>query len=397
MKSRNKKYLILAISLVVVIVVGVSIWLLHTRRVRNLENNYSIVTQLVENYSYAINNYNKNELLSITETNQSYFVDEMNYTELKEVREKLLVAILSKVTIELNSYENIEEYEKSELVAKLSYPNFEGIYNFVSENIDTIKDGYRSKAVIITEERNSYIDYLLGYLSDVISNTDEYTVEDFVVKFCRSEGNIQIAKETDIVLNRVLMDNDYFNKTLEVLSTVYPDEVLFDSDLLGAYDKESKNYPKSLGEGNKDNMAYAGKIVNTVYIENNEAYDVAIKVNKVYKGDSAVQFAIERHNDNRGILNSASMQLVVIDYSIYNLSKKELNISSNFGLSDSLGNFASSTGEIFGLVEQGNIKPNEVCRLETYFFTEDVSKKFLVWGRNFNRQYELVWFNGLQM
>ena len=79
-------------------------------------------------------------------------------------------------------------------------------------------------------------------------------------------------------------------------------------------------------------------------------------------------------------------------FNVTNLSDKELTIPENMGLCDENGNMQARTGNIYGLQSSVTLKPDESGVIETWQSSTSLWKKYVVWGNDFDRRQDLVFF-----
>ena len=77
------------------------------------------------------------------------------------------------------------------------------------------------------------------------------------------------------------------------------------------------------------------------------------------------------------------------------MSDTTITISDNSSLSDRNTNLSSKTGTIFGLIDEVKLKPDEVGYIETWGRSTELYKKYFIWGADFDKRIEPVWFRVL--
>lgn len=98
---------------------------------------------------------------------------------------------------------------------------------------------------------------------------------------------------------------------------------------------------------------------------------------------------------NRGIDLDSEVQYCYITFEVTNMSDVPLKITDNFSLCDVNANLHSRTGEIFGLVSELELNPDETGTIETWGMSTSLNKQYVIWGKDFDRRAEPVWFRVL--
>lgn len=106
----------------------------------------------------------------------------------------------------------------------------------------------------------------------------------------------------------------------------------------------------------------------------------------------AIDWFENKDDRNRGISLESDVQYCYMVFEVTNLSKKKLTIKENMGLCDINGNIQARTGIIYGLQQSVTLEPDETGIIETWQSSTELNKKYVVWGADFNRRVEPVWF-----
>lgn len=189
----------------------------------------------------------------------------------------------------------------------------------------------------------------------------------------------------------------------------YDKKKLIDMNWCGAYylqvehtDEEGNTSPISamLGDGSFKNPASIDTDVITNVLTTDEKGKekvVPIRIRMVEYGvsEEAIDWFESKDERNRGIDVNSEVQYIYYCFKITNLGEEEITVRDNISLSDSHANMSPRTGEMYGLKDMLVLKPDESDVLETWGMSTELNKKYVVWGKNFNRKFEPVWFRVL--
>lgn len=189
----------------------------------------------------------------------------------------------------------------------------------------------------------------------------------------------------------------------------YDRKVLMDTNWCGAYylqneytDEEGKavTVKAMIGNGSFDNPAGIDTdVLTSVFVTNEKDKEVEVPIKIRLKeygvSEDAIKWLESKDERNRGIDVRSEVQYIYYCFEITNMGTKELVVLDNISLSDSNANMSSRTGEMFGLTDKLVLKPDESGVLETWGMSTELNKKYVVWGKNFNRRKEPVWFRVL--
>lgn len=98
---------------------------------------------------------------------------------------------------------------------------------------------------------------------------------------------------------------------------------------------------------------------------------------------------------NRGIDLNSEVQYCYYIFEVTNMSDTELTIKDNSSLCDINANLHSRTGEIFGLTDTVTLKPDETGIIESWGMSTSLNQQYVIWGADFERREEPVWFRVL--
>ena len=123
-----------------------------------------------------------------------------------------------------------------------------------------------------------------------------------------------------------------------------------------------------------------------------ESYPIRIELIEYGYSKDAIDYFESKDIRNRGIAIESDVQYCYMVFNVTNLSDKELTISENMGLCDINGNRQARTGIIYGLQDKVTLQPDETGIIETWQSSTSLWKKYVIWGDDFDRRENLVFF-----
>ena len=148
----------------------------------------------------------------------------------------------------------------------------------------------------------------------------------------------------------------------------------------GSYEK-----PKALGS------AFVTKAKGT----DGKYHDVKVTLKSIYTGQDAIKKSLEVDERNQGFTTSSDLTLGVLFFTVENVTDDEIEIDSEFSLSDKTLNLVPRNGSMFGFKERIKLKGREIGQMSDWFFAKEVDTSNLIWGKTFNRANPAVWQNVL--
>lgn len=392
-KGKRKKNLIILEVIVSVVSIGLIIGVILFSRVlirKREENKSQYYADTVNGYIESIKEYKVEELNRLG----SLFSLETEYFEGDSPSELLLKAILSTISVNFKYIENGNVDKDSGVI--ISYIDYESLSKYIINNKEDIIK--KAKSVKEGTARDKYIlkDFAVSYLADIILSHKNRKTFEIDLKLYKDKEVDKIESVADERLNRLLFSDDSLYLIYDLLGEYLGYTELVPKTLLGVYYKKSVNTPFSYGNGSQESPAQINLDIESIYLEGEETNEIFIAIDTVYTGKEAVKMLNSLHEDNRGITTATTLDILVIEYTIVNLTGKELKVSNKLGLSDSLGNINSTKSNVFGLHEEGVLKPFGEIQLQWCVFNENLSSKYLIWGTDFKRQYPYIWFDCLQ-
>lgn len=168
-------------------------------------------------------------------------------------------------------------------------------------------------------------------------------------------------------------------------------------------DTVRKEISAEIGDGTfEDPAGLNTDIVTTVFVtelENGETvtnqYPISIRMVEYGVSEDAIHWFEDQDDRNRGIDVSSEVQYAYYVFEVTNLSDRELTINDNSSLCDSNANVTSRTGTMYGLQSSVTLQPDETGVIETWGRSTELNKRYLIWGADFARRVEPVWFRVL--
>lgn len=170
-------------------------------------------------------------------------------------------------------------------------------------------------------------------------------------------------------------------------------------DRIGAYylQKEVKNAPLPipLGDGTSEHPADFDTSIITKSKASTGYNDIRIKLKSFWRGKDAIDYLIGFSEKNRGFDASSPIQMLAIEYEVTNLMETPITVSDDMTLCDVNANQSSRTGTVYGLTEKVELQPHETKVLQFWGSSTELDRKYLVWGKSFDRKNSNVWFLAL--
>ena len=184
----------------------------------------------------------------------------------------------------------------------------------------------------------------------------------------------------------------------------YKSESVIPYTWIGAYYlqnvyKDGVNVQPQSGDGTFERPAAKGtSIITKAYYgkgKDRKAYDIKVTLTGMWEGDDAIEYLEGFSEKNRGFRTDSSLKLVCFEYEVKNLSNKTIVVSDNMVLADMNANQSPRTGTVFGLTSKVELKKGQAKTIQTWATSTELDRKYLIWGKNFNRKFPVVWFDVL--
>lgn len=296
-----------------------------------------------------------------------------------------------------------------------------------------VKDGSK---YVMTEEEDIYIDRLLFSSKDLYDCMDRFAAvassigvknpewEEWSKKSdeerAKVEEPVRELKEispTDEWLEwDKLTTAEKAETELEDIPPKYDWKKMLDKSWCGTYylqneyttkDKDGNTIRKKvsaeIGNGTIENPAGLNTDVVTSVIVTEEEdgkevekkYPIRIRMMDFGVSEDAIKWFEDQDVRNRGLDVTSEVQYVYYTFEVTNMSDKELVISDNSSLSDKNANVASRTGVMYGITESVTLQPDETAVIESWSRSTELNKRYVIWGADFARRAEPVWFRVL--
>lgn len=156
------------------------------------------------------------------------------------------------------------------------------------------------------------------------------------------------------------------------------------------------------GKGTIDSPANVGTpVVVSHFVKGEDGKTQEIKLRVTLEsyslGSDAIVDLINKDNRNRGIDSKSSTKYIYATWKVENLSNLKFTLEENSSLADKEGNISAKTGVMYGLGEVVEIGPYETTEFQTWSSSTELAEKYLIWGRDYDRRTEPVWFKVLKL
>lgn len=165
-----------------------------------------------------------------------------------------------------------------------------------------------------------------------------------------------------------------------------------------------KGISANIGDGTSSNPAGLDtSILTSVFVtetgeDGNEVvneYPIKVTLRDYKVSQDAITWFESKDERNRGIDVNSEVQYCCYSIEVVNLSDRELVINDNSSLCDSNGNLYSRSGDLFGLTSSVTLQPDESGIIESWSKSTELNRKYLIWGADFSKKVEPVWFRVL--
>lgn len=186
------------------------------------------------------------------------------------------------------------------------------------------------------------------------------------------------------------------NKREEPNTVEFVPEQTVPYDRIGAYymqkEVEGCPLPIPLGDGTSEHPADFDTSIITKAKSNTGYNDIRIKLKSFWRGKDAIDYLIGFSEKNRGFDESSPIQLMAIEYEVTNLMDTPITVTDDMTLCDVNANKSSRTGTVYGLTEKVELQPHETKTLQSWGSSTELDRKYLMWGKSFDRENKNVWF-----
>lgn len=152
-----------------------------------------------------------------------------------------------------------------------------------------------------------------------------------------------------------------------------------------------------VGDGSKDRPAGIGTtIITKILCEDNKYHDVRVALVGYWTSQDAIDYAEMFSTKNRGFTTVSVVQLITFEVQIENLENKPITFkNTEMSLADANSNISSRTGTLYGFSEHVTLEAGEKKIINDWASSTELEQKYVVWGKDFGRQYPMVYFDCL--
>jgi len=126
-----------------------------------------------------------------------------------------------------------------------------------------------------------------------------------------------------------------------------------------------------------------------------EKLPIRVTLREFGVSEDAIAWFEGKDERNRGIDVSSNVQYCYYVIEVENLSKETITVKDNTALCDKNVNLSSRTGTMYGLVDTVTLAPGEIGYIESWNSSTELDRKYVIWGQDFSRKVEPVWFRVL--
>lgn len=165
-----------------------------------------------------------------------------------------------------------------------------------------------------------------------------------------------------------------------------------------------KEISAEVGDGSFDDPAGLNTdVVTTIFVNETDEdgnavvneYPINVRMVEYGVSEDAITWFEDQDDRNRGIDVSSEVQYAYYVFEVTNMSDRELTIPDNSSLCDSNANVTSRTGIMYGLQDTVTLQTDETGIIETWGRSTELNKRYVIWGADFARREEPVWFRVL--
>lgn len=165
-----------------------------------------------------------------------------------------------------------------------------------------------------------------------------------------------------------------------------------------------KGVSANIGDGTFGNPASLDTgIITSIFVNEQDEegkevvneYPIKVILRDYKVSEDAIHWFESKDERNRGIDVKSEVQYCAYSIEVVNLSSKELVITDNTSLCDQNANLFPRSGEMFGLNSTLTLQPDQSGIIESWGKSTELNRKYLIWGSDFARRKEPVWFRVL--
>lgn len=165
--------------------------------------------------------------------------------------------------------------------------------------------------------------------------------------------------------------------------------------------KKPEEYTYPVGTGTKESPAGLNTPITTVaLVKDDKGKDIKVPIRvtliKVTYGTDAIKDIMKANIRNRGLDPKSDNKYIYTEWKVENLSSQKVSFESNSALSDSEANISPRTGIMYGLKDYAELGPYEYVVLQDWYASTELKEKYLIWGKNFNKTVQPIWYQVLK-
>lgn len=152
-----------------------------------------------------------------------------------------------------------------------------------------------------------------------------------------------------------------------------------------------------VGDGSREYPAGIGTtLITKALCSDGKFHDVKVALVGYWTDQHAIDYAEKFSTKNRGFTTSSVVQLICYEIQIENLEKEAITFeASEMTLADRNTNISSRTGTMYGFTETVTLQPGEKIIINDWATSTELEQKYVCWGKNFGRQYSILFFDAL--
>ena len=265
--------------------------------------------------------------------------------------------------------------------------------NFVTKEVETINPEYTTwleKFLPEFEKDGGTYDKQTNKFSDVEPTETSTWYKNEEGKFVIKEGEL-------VQPEYMIITKEEVNEPIEL---EWVEETGIAYNWLGLYYltndyKGTGSTVTRYGDGTIDKPAGVGtSIITKVKGTDLKYHDVRITLVGYWTGQDAIDYIYQQSSSNRGFQSNAALQFICYELQIENLEDKEFTFSSEMALTDNKGTVSMYSGVLYGFKNKNIvIKPLETIYINDWAASLEINQKYVAWGKSFNLQHPLIYFN----
>lgn len=304
------------------------------------------------------------------------------------------------------------DYENKLVGVFVEFMNWLPVESIPIKTISRVPEMVRQQETLEDGSINSYFTVVDGedvYIDRLLFSSNEF--RDLMDRFSLTASGQGVLQETQAYIDW----SESENRGNTIRPSQYNYKECMNKTWCGTYYLTNEYVPEDgeevvpivpeLGDGSFENPASIGTdCVTNMYIteydslghiESYQSYPIRVRLTEYGLSQDAINYFENKDDRNRGINLKSNLQYIYMVFEVTNLSGETLTIPSNMGLCDRNGNVQARTGVIYGMNESVTLAPDKTGYIETWQSSTELYKKYLIWGADFARREEPMWFRVL--